>query len=237
MAKLIFDIETAGESWDSLDEISKKSLMRRFDQKYAKDSDEYNIAFENLKTELVFSPLTSEIVAIGVLDHGSDKGVVCFQSPGNKQDNFEEDGFIFKAMSEKQMLENFWQGAEKYDEFISFNGRGFDVPFMMIRSAINDVRPTKNLMANRYLNSQPFGAIHVDVYDQFTFYGASRKTGSLHLFTRAFGIKSPKDEGVSGDDVTSLFREKKFLDIARYNTRDLVATKQLYDYWQAYLRF
>ncbi|MEA2113163.1 MAG: hypothetical protein U9P63_00705 [Patescibacteria group bacterium] len=53
---------------------------------------------------------------------------------------------------------------------------------------------------------------------------------SLHLWSRAFGIKSPKAQGVTGDDVGRLFKEKKFLDIVKYNVGDLTATKELYKY-------
>ncbi|MFA5230556.1 MAG: hypothetical protein WC422_04195 [Candidatus Paceibacterota bacterium] len=44
------------------------------------------------------------------------------------------------------------------------------------------------------------------------------------------GIDSPKAEGVKGDDVQELFQNQEYLKIAQYNTRDLVATKELYDY-------
>jgi hypothetical protein len=57
------------------------------------------------------------------------------------------------------------------------------------------------------------------------------------MWCRAFGIESPKVEGISGDDVGALFKEKRFLDIAKYNARDIVATKELYDRWVKYLRF
>jgi len=73
--------------------------------------------------------------------------------------------------------------------------------------------------------------------DQLTFYGATRKKPSLHLACRAFGIKSPKSEGVTGDDVAKLFKEKKFVEIACYNVRDLEATRSLYEYWRSYLKF
>ncbi|MDD2646969.1 MAG: ribonuclease H-like domain-containing protein [Patescibacteria group bacterium] len=128
-------------------------------------------------------------------------------------------------------------GVKNYDECVSFNGRAFDAPFLMIRSAINNIRPTVNLMPNRYLESQKFGIKHVDLYDQLSFYGAVRKKGSLHLWTRAFGIKSPKDGEINGHEVGKLFQDKKYLDIARYNAGDLVATKELYEIWNKYLRF
>jgi len=64
-----------------------------------------------------------------------------------------------------------------------------------------------------------------------------RKKGNLHLWSRAFTVKSPKAQGITGDDVSRLFAEKKFIDIARYNTGDLLATEALYQYWKKYLNF
>jgi hypothetical protein len=52
---------------------------------------------------------------------------------------------------------------------------------------------------------------------------------------RAFGIESPKAQGVSGDDVAGLFKEKKYFEIAEYNVGDLVATQKLYEYWKEFL--
>jgi len=237
MAKLVFDIETAGENFDEFDETTQKVLTNWVNRSFTKGSDEHKKAVEKIKDETVFSPLTSQIVAIGVLDYEKEKGVVYFQDPSGKSEKFEEDNIEFKPATEKEMLEGFWQGAENYNEFISFNGRGFDVPFMMLRSAIHKVRPTKNLVGARYLYQHPEGAVHADLQEQLTFYGAlGRKGMSLHMFTRAFGIESPKASGVTGDDVTSLFNEGKYEDIARYNVGDLWATKELYDYWNRYLR-
>jgi len=75
---------------------------------------------------------------------------------------------------------------------------------------------------------------HVDLQDEMTFFGAMYRKPSLHLCCRAYGIESPKVAGVSGDDVAELFASKKFRDIARYNTRDVVATTELYKKWQTY---
>ena len=236
MGRLVFDIETAGEDFDSLDETTQKTLTRWVEQSYVEGSPQYKKAIEKVKMETVFSPATSQIVAIGVLDYDKDKGVVYFQAPGEKMEAFEEDGIEFKPTTEKEMLEGFWRGVDEYDEFISFGGRMFDVPFMLIRSAIHNVRATKDLMSNRYLGSQKFGALHVDLLDQLSFYGAFRRQ-TLHAFTRAFNIESPKASGVSGENVTEFFNEKKYKDIARYNVGDLRATKALYEYWNAYIRF
>lgn len=234
--KIILDIETVGEDFDSLDEESKKILTRWIKKESASEK-EYEIKLQELKDRLGFSPLTGEIVVIGLLDYSRNEGAVYFQAPGENIREFSEDGIIFKPATEKEMLEKFWNIASYYNQFITFNGRSFDIPFLMIRSAIWGIKPTKDLMYSRYLSQNAPDAIHIDLQDQLSFYGAVRQRGSLHLWSRAFGIESPKTHGISGDDVGRLFREGKFVDIARYNVYDLRATKELYERWEKYLNF
>jgi DNA polymerase elongation subunit (family B) len=236
MRTLVFDIETIGEDFDALDEVTKKMLTRWIKEDVMSE-EEYRAALEDVKQGLGFSPLTGEIAAIGMLDYEQDRAAVYFQAPGESFGDFEEEGVTYRQMAEADMLEAFWKVAERYDGFVSFNGRGFDVPFLNIRSAVHKIRPSKDLLSNRYLGMQKFGARHFDLQDLFTFYGAVRRRPSLHVACRAFGIRSPKQDGIDGDGVTELFKERRFLDIARYNVRDIVATKELYAYWEKYLKF
>lgn len=236
MSALIFDIETIGENYDKLDDTTKDALSHWI-KRETQNEKEYEAALEDLKNGLGFSPLTGEIVAIGVLDSEKDSGAVYYQAPNVNDEESDEEEIKLKPMTEKEMLQQFWKLCESYQEFVSFNGMGFDVPFLMVRSAINGIRPSKNLMSNRYLSMQKFEAKHIDLLDQLSFYGAMRRRGNLHLWCRAFGIKSPKAEGVTGDDVGTLFKEKKYSDIAKYNVGDIKATRELYRYWRDYLRF
>lgn len=234
---LIFDIETIGEEFKSLDETTKHSLTRWIRREAGEDEGKYNFMLKDLEEGLGFSPLTGEIVALGVFDTEKNKGVVYYQAPEKKEEEHREENFIFKATNEEQMLKNFWQGVNSYQEFISFNGRSFDVPFLHLRSAIHGIKPAKDLAASRYLSSQPYAAKHIDLLDQLTFYGAVRRRGNLHLYCRAFGIDSPKALGITGDDVGRLFKEKKYQEIAEYNSWDLVAIWELYKKWQLYFNF
>jgi len=234
--KLIFDIETIGVDFDGLDGATQESLTHWIKRETA-DEDERKRMLEDLKNGLGFSPLTGEIVALGVLDFEKEQGAVYYQAPGEKYEEYKKDNFVFKQASEKEMLQNFWDGAREYREFISFNGRSFDTPFILIRSAKYKIKPTKDLMSNRYLSSQKFEAKHIDLMDQLTFYGAVRRRGNLHLWCNLFGIKSPKVQGITGDDVQELFKNKKYKEIAEYNSRDLTATRELYIYWENYLNF
>lgn len=227
MATLVFDIETVGEDWSLLDTVTKESLSRWI-ERTVRTPEEKAAKLTDLKAGLGFSPFTGSIVAISLYDVERGQGAAYFIS--DREEEYEEDNFVLRSLSEKRMLELFWEGARSYDTFVTFNGRGFDVPFLMVRSAIHDIRPTRDLMEGRYLYQQK-RTRHVDLQDQLSWYGAMMRRPSLHMVTRAFGIESPKAEGISGDDVAELFKAKKFRDIASYNIRDVRATTLLYEKW------
>ena len=60
------------------------------DKKDSESEEEYVKALEELKSGLGFSPLTGQIVAIGVLDYDKNQGVVYFQAPGENFKEFQE---------------------------------------------------------------------------------------------------------------------------------------------------
>lgn len=231
---LVFDIETVGESWDALDETTQHNLSWWL-RESTRDEDTFEYEMKELKEGMGLSPLTGFIVAIGVYDTEKEKGAVYFSAPEQDLKEFEEGGIKYESMGEKTMLEQFWKVAAVCTEFVSFNGRGFDAPFLAVRSMAHNVVPTKDLLSNRYLSLQR-GCTHIDLMDQLTFYGAARFRKSLHLFCRALGIESPKVSGTTGDDVATLYREGKYLDIARYNAGDLRATATLYKRWKETFR-
>lgn len=228
MRTLIFDIETVGETWEGID-ATTKGVLTRWIERTAKTGTERESLLTDLKAGLGFSPLTGSIVVIGLYDLERAQGAVYYIGQEGEPDE-EVGDFVLKVRSEAGMLAEFWEGALEYDTFVTFNGRVFDMPFMMHRSAIREIRPTRELMKYRYLSHQsvPF---HIDLQDELTWYGAMSKRPSLHLFCRAYGIISPKGEGIDGNDVAGLFAAKKFRDLALYNARDVVATKQLYEIW------
>ena len=222
MSRIIFDIETSGKDFDSLEKSTQEYLLR-----WVETEDD----IKDVKESLSFYPLTGEIITIGILNPDTDKGAVYFQSPETQIALFEENGIKFETGTEKGILEKFWNTVKSYKEIITFNGRGFDCPFILIRSAVHKIKPTKDLMPNRYNGS------HIDLLDQLTFYGAMWRRPKLHFATQAFGIESPKEGGMDGEQVPTAFAEGKYEEIARYCMADVVATKKLYEYWEEYLNF
>ncbi len=222
MSRIIFDIETVGRDFKSLDNATQEYLLR-----YAETEDEK----EEIKDRLSFYPLTAEVVAIGLLNPDTQKGLVFFQTTGEPLLPFEEDNIRYETGTEKEILEKFWSVIKDYKQFITFNGRGFDCPFILIRSAVYKIKPKKDLMPNRYNDT------HIDLLDQLTFYGASRRRFSLDMWCKTFGIKSPKESGITGYEVKDLFRTGRYIDIAKYCVGDLRATRELLSYWENYIRF
>jgi len=222
MSRIIFDIETVGKDFEALEGPVQEYMLR-----WAESEDDR----KEVKESLSFYPLTGEVVTIGMLNPDTNKGVVYFQNNSDPQLPFEEEGLRYESGTEEEILRKFWDTIKTYDQFVTFNGRGFDCPFIMVRSAVHKIKPKRELMPNRY------GDTHIDLFDQLTFFGASRRKFSLDMWCRAFGIKSPKAGGITGYEVKDLYRAGRHTDIARYCAGDLRATSELLSVWEKYIRF
>lgn len=218
--KIVFDIETISIDFDALDKETRDYVLK---------SATTNEEKEKIKSQLNFWPMTARVAAVALLNPDTGKGAVYYESGGKKIENFEEEGIEYISGSEEDLLKNFWRAAASYDQFITFNGRSFDAPFLITRSAINKIIPTKNLMPYRYGVD-----IHIDLMDQLTFYRATSRAFSLDFYARSFGIKSPKGDGVDGSKVGELYKNGEYERIARYCMGDVQATAKLYEIWQTY---
>lgn len=223
MSRLVFDIETSGVPFDSLDLATQEYLLKR-----ARTEEERALVPEHLS----FSPLTGHIVAVAILNPDTNKGAVYYRAPDLEScETNDGDVAYFRVPTEAELLGRFWKAAAFYDQFITFNGRSFDVPYLMTRSAVHKIRPSKNLMANRYWDN------HIDLYDRLGFFGAVPRLMSLHMWCQAFGIRSSKvnDNGIKGHEVPKFFAEGRYDEIARYCFDDIRATAELFRYWDEYL--
>lgn len=220
MSKIIFDIETLGFPLESFDEESQTYLL-----KFA-DTEEKR---EDVRKNLNLHAMTAQILCIALLNPESKRGRVFFQSDKQEEFTTADGSCLCTSGNEKEILEKFWEIIPQYEQFITFNGRSFDCPFIMLRSALLNIHPTRNLMPYRY-SSEP----HCDLLEQFTFYQTTRRF-SLDFYCKQFGIESPKNKGITGLDMKMLFEEKRFRDIALYCYGDVVATAALFERWKTYL--
>jgi DNA polymerase elongation subunit (family B) len=232
MAKLVFDIETSALPIEQFDEVQQEYLFRECE----KIADE--VARAERRAELTRQcslwPFTSQVVCIAMLNVETQRGQVLFTAEDFEEDAAEAGPVEFvPCADEPELLTAFWDVAKHYDSIVTFNGRGFDVPFVYLRSALLNVPISrKDWLGYRY-QTEP----HCDLAEQLTFYGVSGRDGAarrfnLDFYCKAFGIESPKSAGVTGMDVGNLLAEKRFRDIAEYCLRDVRATVLLYQIWK-----
>lgn len=230
MATLIIDIETKSEKWKELPGITRASLTH-----WIENSDYTEIEkqkkLENIKSRLSFSPFTASIISLAVYDVERKTGAVYFVSdtPG---ESFSVDNFTFKQRTEKEILEDFWEGATSYDIFVTFNGRTFALPFIHHRSVMNAVKPTVDIARQRFLTRQSL-PYHIDLLDEMSFYGGMSHRPSLQLLCGAYGIDNASLLG--GEEIGEAFADGRFRYIAEKNKGDVEAINSLYEKWKEYL--
>lgn len=231
MATLIFDIETVGKNWDDIPEATQYALTKWIGQQPRSDEEKERLS-EDVKDRLGLSPFTGDIISLAMYDVERRQGAVYFVADGSVTD-YQDGEWKYKVRTEVELLEDFWESCRSYDTFVTFNGRAFDVPFLLHRSIITGVRPTIELARERFLTKQS-APYHVDLLDEFSFYGAMQRRPSLQLLCDAYGIEYGK-HGMGGEDVAECFAKSKFRDIAEKNAADVTATATLYDLFKQHL--
>lgn len=232
MPTLVFDIETSALPLENFDETQQEYLYREL-QKFPEGPERETRRVE-ITRQFNLWPLTAQVVCIGMLNSESLRGQALFIAEDFEADAGEAGPVEYVPFAdEAELLTAFWDVAKHYDSVVSFNGRGFDVPFIYLRSALLNIPISrKNWLGYRFA-TEP----HCDLAEQFTFYSVSGREGAakrfnLDFYCKAFGIESPKAHGVTGMDVSTLMAEGRFRDIAEYCIRDVRATVELYRIWK-----
>jgi len=232
MARLVFDIESSALPLELLDEAQQEYLFREC-QKLA-DETARNTRRTEIQAQCNLWPFTAQVVCIAMLNADTSRGKVLFIAADHEPDVDAAAAVEFvPCVDEGELLTAFWEVAKHYEHIVTFNGRGFDVPFIYLRSALLNVPISrKDWLGYRY-QTEP----HCDLAEQFTFYGVSGRDGAarrfnLDFYCKAFGIESPKAYGVTGNDVNTLMAEGRHKEIAEYCLRDVKATLSLYQIWK-----
>ena len=232
MATLVFDIETSAQSLENFDEAQQEYLFRETEK--IEDLTARDAKREEIARFMSLWPFTSQVVCIAMLNAETQRGQSLFIAEDFEETLEESAAVKFGPCADEfELLSAFWDVAKHYDNIVTFNGRGFDVPFIYLRSAVLNVPISrKNWLGYRYA-TEP----HCDLAEQLTFYSVSGRDGAarkfnLDFYCKAFGIESPKSHGVTGMDVSALMAEGKFREIAEYCLRDVRATMQLHQIWK-----
>ena len=233
MAHLVFDIETSALDLELFDSAQQEYLFREANRLTGEEDQARKRA--EITQQFNLWPFTAQVVCIGMLNADTGRGQVLYQADDYaEEDDGEKPAVEFvPCVDEMELLTAFWDVARHYDSIVTFNGRGFDVPFLYLRSALMNVPISrKDWLGYRY-QVEP----HCDLAEQLTFYGVSGKDGAarrfnLDFYCKAFGIPSPKSFGVSGLDVPDMLAAGEYRKIAEYCLRDVQATAELYKIWR-----
>lgn len=219
---IAFDIEVAGFPWEEVDEITRGYLMTR-----ARDEKDR----EALPDRTGLFPGLGKIIAIGMWLVREDRGMILLEGKGAADGEHEwekvPNSKVFRG-DERDVLEKFWatvarpKGLGRLPRLVSYNGRCYDGPMLMIRSAQLGVQPSRNMIPKRWDMSE-----HCDLMEVLNFQGTVRDNYSLEYWCRRFDIESPKGS-IDGSQVARVYRSGRIDDIGEYCLRDVRATAQLF---------
>jgi len=125
-------------------------------------------------------------------------------------------------LPEIELLQAFWALASHAEVVVTYNGRGFDVPFLVGRSLALGVAARVDLLGNPY-SLRP----HLDLYRVLTGGGRAQGPTGLEVVCWALGIASPKGD-LDGSQVAAAYAAGQLEAIADYNRGDVRATTAVY---------
>jgi len=126
------------------------------------------------------------------------------------------------------ITDHFWRGWSAYQQptFVSFNGRGFDLPVMELAAFRYGISVPNwfNMSARTYEQSRNRYNMesHLDLQDVLTNYSACRFNGGLNLAAHLLGKPGKMD--IEGSQVQDLFIDKEIGKIQDYCRCDVLDT-------------
>ncbi|MBE2984200.1 3'-5' exonuclease [Campylobacter sp. RM9344] len=140
-----------------------------------------------------------------------------------------------EGANEREILAKFIKFINEYNpRIVSFNGRGFDLPMIMVRAMkYNLSAPSYFESENRELNKNKWenyrsrydGKFHLDLLDHISDFGSVR---GLKLDTLCASLNLPGKYDVHGDQVTELFFSGEIAKINEYCESDVLNTYWLF---------
>jgi predicted PolB exonuclease-like 3'-5' exonuclease len=212
---LVFDIETRVDK-DLVKAVYDPEDTLTLEQAYDKARDKI---LESTGQQSDFFPIPFHVpIAISMLVADRDyriRSLVCLGAD---------------RYSESEILTRFWQMFDAAQTLVTFNGRGFDLPVLELRSMKHGLSLPRYFAAGlergTYRGSRYNDAFHFDVCDFLSNFGAVYRRGSLDALSKLVGL--PGKYTIAGEDVEYLFRQARHKEINQYCTTDALQTYLLF---------
>jgi hypothetical protein len=171
------------------------------------------------------SPLLGKVVSLAFADGDAEADesavtVLAVPPPGRSQEQKDYPPWL-RPVDEPALLRAFWVLASQAAVVVSYNGRNFDVPFLVNRSLLHGVPARVDLLGNPY-NLRP----HLDLY-RLLQPGRALGPAGLDVLCWALGLESPKGT-LDGSQVAPTYARGDIEAIAAYNRGDVKATVGVY---------
>jgi 3'-5' exonuclease len=128
-------------------------------------------------------------------------------------------------LDEPRILRQFWEMmagfSVQFDRVVGHNVMGFDWPFIIKRSRVHGIRPSRSLSLAKY-RSQPFYDTMME-WDQWAWQSRS----SLDTVAKALGLGG-KAAGMDGSQVYPLWKDGRHREIYDYALQDARLTRAAY---------
>ena len=214
MASCVIDIETC-----ALDDDHVVSALAAKLKDAAEDDQDW-------REKLGLYALGASVVTIGLYSPETSRAAMLYDNRHHDIESIETGERVDQVKliggDEKKILHEFWGMVTGFGTVVSYNGRGFDIPFLLQRSLIHGVEVSRNLMPPRFSSMRE----HMDLAEVLSQFRATRPFG-LEAWSQAVGVESPKEGGVKGAEVSAAFNEGRIQEIVEYCLRDIVATAEI----------
>lgn len=165
-------------------------------------------AADKRRKQMATTPEMCRIVAIGWAVGGHDP----------------ESLVIGEHVTERDLLEKFWELASDSGPIVGFNVADFDLPVVFVRSAL------QSIPATRLIDTSPYRR---DVLDLMVCrFGRGRFGGQLKQLARSYGIEVPAGD-VDGSQVEELMQVDPSL-VGEYVRSDVEITRALHHFYSGY---
>ena len=137
--------------------------------------------------------------------------IICI-AEGNLENNTIN---CFYGKDEKKILIDFWNSIQDYEKLVGFNSDGFDIPFIIMRSLIHNIKikKYKSVDLRKVVNS------FFTAYDKYTKGTLSDWAEVLEMNVSTF----------PGSKMMNLYMEDNWSEILKHNREDVEITKKLYE--------
>ena len=166
------------------------------------------------------SPFFGKVVSLAIGDGDAPDGDVTVLAVPPEGCDLGAPPPWLRPMSEPDLLRAFWALAAKADVVVTFNGRSFDLPFVVARSVIHGIPARRDLLSQRF-TIKP----HLDLWELLN--QRDRGPSKLEVVCWALGIESPKGE-MDGSKVAPAYARGEIVKIAEYNAHDVRATAAVF---------